>query len=460
MTSNFHVAIIGAGLAGLGMALALHAHSIRCTVYEQTPSAGRFAGAVMLAPNSLRILDRYGVYPQLCEQGFNFAVVEIRDSEGNVKDSGFYLGSRELFGYDALRVYRNAILKVLSAACAERQIEVVYGKRFSKVLSEDEGGVDFRFQDGTTAHADVLIAADGIHSKIRTLLFPQSNPEYNGVLVVCGAVKASSLQGAGAGHDEATTVAMLEGRNGVGAFLLGPQLPDASELLAGTQRAFPPQTREEWARLSADRDFHLAFLREGYGGRLPVVQSAVDNIVPGSTYIWPLQTLSRLERWWSSSSQNDDGGEGGGRVILIGDAAHAMPPTSGQGANQAFEDGWTLARVLHAVFNSAANAGSAGLRGASVGGKLCESLREWHRRRQERIDEILKLTQRMHNLRLPIEEQRRLNDGEVYKSLPRSQAQVERGADMDGAGEKAVVEQWGWLYCPEDLVNDLKMESQ
>src|SRR5206468_974916 len=138
MSANPRVAIIGAGLSGLGMALALHARAIKCTIYEQSPSTGRFAGALMLSPNSLRILDSYGVYSRLREQGYNFDVVEIRDSEGNLKDNGFYLGSGALFGYDALRIYRNAILKELTMACVERGIEIVYDMKFSEIISEGD----------------------------------------------------------------------------------------------------------------------------------------------------------------------------------------------------------------------------------------------------------------------------------------------------------------------------------
>ena len=65
----------------------------------------------MLSPNSLRILDKYGVHHRLREQGYNFDVVEIKDPEGELEDNGFYLGSRELFGYDELGVYRNNIFK-------------------------------------------------------------------------------------------------------------------------------------------------------------------------------------------------------------------------------------------------------------------------------------------------------------------------------------------------------------
>ena len=284
-------------------------------------------------------------------------------------------------------------LKVLSTACVERGIEIVYDKKFSAVISDDVRGVHFGFDDRTTPRVDVLIAADGIYRKIPTWLLPEAKPEYNGVLVVAGAIKASSLKAdtkteLESDSNSVRTVSMFEGR-GIGGFLLGPQCADASELLASTQRASPAQTREEWARLSADRKFHLNFLREGYDDRLPIVQRAVDSITEGSTFIWPLQTLPKLERWWSDKS---------GRVVLIGDAAHAMPPTSGQGANQAFEDGWVLANVLKSAFRKG-HQHDAEIDGTSVSQRLKQALRRWHARRQNRIDQILQLTRQMHNLR-------------------------------------------------------------
>ncbi len=457
---TFHVAIIGAGLSGLGMALALHAHSIKCTLYEQTPSTGRFAGALMLSPNSLRILDRYGMYARVREQGYNFDVAEIKDSEGNLKDKGFYLGSRELFGYDTLRIYRNTILKELVEACVERGITICYDKKFSEVTAEDDNGVEFRFEDGSTAHAEILIAADGIYSKLRTSLFPQIKAEYNGVLAVCGSVQASSLGPeapeqvgqAADGSEAISTVTLIEGKNGVGAFLLAPQIFDGSDLHASSQRLFPEQTREQWAELAGDPDFHLSFLREGYEDRIPVIQRAVDNISEGSTFIWPLQTLPKLDRWWSDKS---------GRIIVIGDAAHAMPPTSGQGANQAFEDGWTLARLLKSVFAQKKSLNDVNDT-TSRGEVLNEALRDWHARRQKRIDRILKVTQQMLNLRKPLEEQKKLKDEEVWRSLGGTQNGSMVGDEVrkEEDFKKAVVEQWGWLYCPEDLMRELEEELE
>ncbi|KIX01752.1 uncharacterized protein Z518_09479 [Rhinocladiella mackenziei CBS 650.93] len=208
-------------------------------------------------------------------RGFNFDLVAIKDQQGTAT-AGFFLGSRQTFGYDALRIYRNALLEELQTACKDRGIEILYNEKFSVIFAENEHGVQFGFKDGTKTHASLVIVADGIYSKIRQSLFPLVEPQYNGILVVAGAVKESSLA-VSSDEDKISTPTMFAGKNG--AFILGPQIPDGSELLAATQHAYPPHNCDEWGRLSQDRAFHVSFLREGYDDRQPVVQQAVDHII-------------------------------------------------------------------------------------------------------------------------------------------------------------------------------------
>ena len=99
--------------------------------------------------------------------------------------------------------------------------------------------------------------------------------------------------------------------------------------------------------------------------------------------------MPRLEKWSSSA----------GKVIILGDAAHAVPPTTGQGVNQAFEDVWMLALLLKDL-------------GAGV--DLEDALEFWQGWRQQRVDGILALTKAMNNKRLPLIEQQKLPKGEVW----------------------------------------------
>ncbi|KAF3931025.1 hypothetical protein ABW20_dc0102918 [Dactylellina cionopaga] len=396
------IAIIGGGIAGLGLAIALQAQDFPCTVYEQAPEQGRFSGAIMLAPNSLRILDTLGIYERIRAKGWSFEAVAMKDMEGKTSDR-IFLGSKKLFEYDALRIYRNVFIKELQAVCHERGINVKYETKYSHIIEESNDGVKFALADGTEINCDVLIAADGIHSKVRQHVYPDIAPQYIGILVVCGAVKRSLLDVSET--DEMDCPVMYPGKNG--AFVMAPQDFDASEYMAGTQRPFPAQTREGWDALAKDPKFLHGFLEEGIEHRQPIVQSAIRNIDTDSIYIWAFHTLPKLPKWSSP----------GGRIIILGDAAHAIPPTTGQGANQALEDVYSFA-VLMAK--------------KSTETTVAKAVGWWQDMRQERIDKLLELTSKLNNLRMPLEEQKKLEAGEIF--------QVEDG----GSGE-----QWRWLFYPE-----------
>ncbi len=407
------VAIIGAGLGGLGLALALHSHGVGCSIYEQAPAEGRFAGAIMLSPNALRILDHYGLYQQIRPLGFSFQHADFQTVDGVSVDRQF-LGSKEQFGYDALRIYRNTILRELTDACVKKGIRINYSKKYTNVVRETEGNVTIGFADGDEVTTDMLIAADGIHSKIRQSVFTDVKPVYNGIFVVAGAVKRSKLVIPSSEPGDSPILQM--GKNG--AFIIAPQSADGSEWLAGTQRLFPEQDRAGWERLAADKAFQHAFLEEGIEDRSELVKSAIRGIEDDSMYIWPQHTLPKLDRWTSER----------GRVVLIGDAAHAIPPTTGQGANQAFEDGFSLALTLARKPENVS---------------LQESLAWWQRMRQERVEKLLDMTRRLNNMRLPLEQQKKLAKEDLWES--------------GGSGEGLK-----WLFFPniEERVEDWAREQQ
>lgn len=385
------IGIIGGGIAGLTMALSLHAQNVTSTIYEAAEPKERFAGAVMLSPNSLEILDKLNIYDRLHPDGWFFQTVKIMDTAGNTEDEQ-YLGSKEAFGYDALRVYRNSLLKSLKEACAERKITVQYSKKFSSIVSEDASSVTIGFADGTQATHPIIIGADGIHSKVRNAIIPNSDPVYTGILVVAGAVPLSSL-------DNPTNIPLIQplaesGTNNQPSFLLAPQNPSASDFLAGTQRRHPEETREGWARIATDHKFHREFLLEGIEHRSELMQSAARGITDDSIYTWPFYITPKLERWHS---------EKGGRVLIVGDGAHALSPTMGQGANQAIEDAWSLGLLVGRI-------GTKGLGEDQWAGWL----QKWEAMRKERVGKLMELTVKMNNARLPREARAKLDPEQVW----------------------------------------------
>jgi 2-polyprenyl-6-methoxyphenol hydroxylase-like FAD-dependent oxidoreductase len=375
------VAIIGAGLSGLTLAISLHRQGVQCTIYELRQPTVATSGALMLSPNALRILDTLGLYERLYKKGYNFETIDFKNHDQITTDY-YYLGNEKLYGYKALRIYRQVLLTELRAEVKNLEIPVTYGVKFSHVIFEDDKGVDFAFTDGTHATADILVGADGIHSTVRKYVAPDVVPKYSGSVAITCALPRKVLEyPANTSAQNYPMPVAIHGKNG--AFVMAPQNVDGSEVLAGTQRVWPEQNRAGWDALLADRESLLELFRQGYESWPKIVQSALDNVPLSTLAIWPYYVVPKLESWFSLNK----------RVIILGDAAHAIPPTAGQGASQGFEDAFTLATLLPRV--------TAKL-------PLDEALTEWKNMRQERIDKVIKLTLQLNNARLPEAEREKL----------------------------------------------------
>ena len=394
------VAIIGAGLAGLSLALALHARSIPCTIYELRLPSKVTTGALMLSPNALSVLDSLGVYERIRSKGYNFENIAFKNDKEETTDL-YPLGNEKLYGYKALRIYRQVLLTELRSLVQERDIQVIYEKKFSRILHESaDEGVTFEFEDGSTGQAALLIGTDGIHSTVRKHVSPSTTPLYSGMLAITCAIPISKLRFP-SDKDYSTLPVAIHGK--VGTFVFAPQDVDGSEVLAGTQKRYPEQSKAEWSRLFGAKDELLAVLSANKADWPDIVQSGLENVPKDSLSIWPYYTVPKLAAWRSEEQ----------RVIILGDAAHAIPPTAGQGASQAFEDAFSLAFLLSRL---------------SPQIRLPAALEFWQNYRQERVDRVIALTQQLNNTRLPAAEREKLGQGEIWRS-----------------GDEGELE---WLYVP------------
>ncbi|KAL8826910.1 MAG: hypothetical protein Q9191_003513 [Dirinaria sp. TL-2023a] len=369
-----NVAIIGAGLSGLSLALTLHAQSIPCTIYELRQKSYDLGGGIMLSPNALRVLDALKVYGRLQAKGYNFEHSDFKNEQGETTGT-YYFGHEQLYGYKALRIYRQTLIEELRAMCEEQNISIHYEKRFSHVISESAEGVKFELGDGSVETASLLVGADGIHSKVRQYIVPGANPKYSGFVSISASVSKDKLQFPP--DWDVTCPISISAK--AGAFILAPQGVNGEEYLAGTQRAFPQQDRLGWEKVASSKEELLRLLREHQDSWPEFVQSVMKAIEPNYVSIWPFYAIPKLETWASSGS----------RVIIVGDAAHAIPPTAGQGVNQAFEDVYSLGLLLSNLSSAIT---------------LEAALKFWQTYRQERVGKVLALTDQMNTLRLPAEE--------------------------------------------------------
>ncbi|KAI0966876.1 FAD dependent oxidoreductase [Xylaria arbuscula] len=390
LSASDNVAIIGAGLAGMAAALALNELSIKSSVYEMRDTnvaPPRSSGALMLSPNALKILQRFGLYSKIEALSYPFEFIHYKDEHEETIER-YPLGDEAAFGYKAMRIYRQDLLDVLFAACSERGISIHFNKKFAGVTNETDSQVTFKFTDGTSETASLLIGADGIHSKLRDYVTPNVEKKFIGFAALTWEAKTAQLR-IPEDKDYKFPVTILTAN---GAFVLAPQKNDGSLMLAGTQIPLKEKDREGWSGYLADKETLVERAGQNLDVWPDIVKSSMVDIDRESINVWPFYRIPRLSDWTSPKHH---------RVVILGDAAHAIPPTTGQGASQAFEDVRSLALLLSAQKQNA-------------GLKWEETLQFWQKMRQDRIDDLLVLTQQLNNKRLPLEQQKLLAKEELW----------------------------------------------
>ncbi|CAK7207052.1 hypothetical protein SEUCBS139899_009860 [Sporothrix eucalyptigena] len=371
MTLTSNIAIIGAGCAGLTLALTLHKRGIPCKVYEAAPGPRNVGGTLVLCPNGLKILDELGVYQDILSRGREDAVMEFRRVPGLELVDTVELGNTAKYGYNSVRVLRRHVMDVLLGALIARGITVHYKKRFARVLLETHEAVAWLFDDGTTGRATTaLVGADGIHSRLRAHLHPDVALEFTHVFATTAIVPASQVC-----LPLGTNLPVTLMSNTQGAYVLVYADAAETQICVMKQARKADLGRDGWAAFVADTEGVVAFLREGAENFPAYVQRAVAAVPVDTLIVWPFHVVPQL-RTWSSTLR---------KITLLGDAAHALPPSTGQGANQVLEDAFTYGTVL----------------AQSTAETLADNLLKWHAGRQARVDGILKIAKKMNARRLP-----------------------------------------------------------
>ena len=398
---------------GLSLALCLYRHGISCTVYEARQFEDEHGHAIVLSSNGLRVLDGIGpeLYNHLKEQGFGFDETSLLN-ETSEEVGHWPFGGAKYSGYPAIRIARRHVLKELLQLCHQHSIPIIYGKHFSHVKARAPLLVEFAFKDGSIGTSSILVGADGIHSNVRSYVCPNVHQQY-----IIAAIDFCTPATAFPSPRE-MPISMTTKK---GAFLAAPLDARGEELVCF--RIFPiaepdgdeKAKKEEWKRLQADKDWILSMLRRDLEELPNKWQSAIESSRKESVGLWPFHIMPKLESW--TSLKEGKVGERSG-VVLIGDAAHTLPPSGAQGANQSFEDAYTLASVLSQVSDKTS---------------LRTALEFWQSWRLKRVEQIGMMSMQMNIMRLPPEEQQQLiKEGKWDKNWER----------------KVSGDFFQWLYAP------------
>ena len=294
---------------------------VEVSVYEAAGELKEIGAGVALHANAMRVLRFIGVEEAVRKVAGKTDYAVTRDGiTGRIISKTSRARQVELQGIEPATVHRADLLDVLAAALPAGIASL--GKRCVSVES-GESSATARFADGTTAEADVIIGADGIHSAVRTALFGPDAPRFTGKICYRSVIPTAAVRG-GALSDVAADNGQWLGPHGT--IVLYPLRGE--ELINVVCHYDDDSYRHESWVTECER----AEVLERYAGWH---QSLLRLFEAGDTwYKWALYDRDPIPAWTS------------GRVTLLGDAAHPMLPYLGQGACQALEDGAVLANAL------------------------------------------------------------------------------------------------------------------
>lgn len=313
--------IIGCGIGGPSIAMALQRAGIEAVVYEAYTTTADHAGSFLnIASNGLDALRVLDAHEPVMAAGVRTPRMVMWSGTGK-RLGQVANGLRLADGTESHTIQRADLYRIVRDEAARRGVPIEYGRRLV-AIEETGGSVVARFADGTESTGDLLVAADGVHSATRRILDPAAPAaRYTGLLSFGGIVDDPGAR------TDPGTYDMTFGKRAFFGSTVDEQgrtwwfanLPHPAAPTKDTLAATSP---DQWRRILVEA------LRHDANRSAEIVEMSA----PGPAL--PVYDLPPVPVWHR------------GRTVLTGDAAHATSPSSGQGASLAVEDALILAKFL------------------------------------------------------------------------------------------------------------------
>ncbi|PTB62102.1 FAD/NAD(P)-binding domain-containing protein [Trichoderma citrinoviride] len=325
----FHIAIVGGGIGGLCAALSIHHHcpkdgSVVIDVYEQAPEYKEIGAGLGIGVNAAKLLHRIGVGEDLNKISGHRNGIWISFRR---YDTGSEIVTVPVDDRQEIRqspVHRAEFLALLFDHVKKRNAATLHINKKCIELKDQGNFVELCFADGTTATADLVVGCDGIHSNIRSQ-FRSDNPRYSGRMCYRGLVPIKDLESwwpfpsysiSWLGPDK--------------HFLAFPISRNTILNIVAFVYSDDDRTKESWTATG-----HRSEVQKEFESFDATVRKTISFMNENPSK-WILNDRELLDQWVY----------GNGKIVLMGDAAHAMLPHQGAGAGQAIEDGYILGRAI------------------------------------------------------------------------------------------------------------------
>lgn len=323
-TDTPRIIIAGAGIGGLCCALALIRRGFQVTVLEQAAQLGEVGAGFQVSANGARCLHDLGLGGELVSMATKAAGKEVRLWSTGQTWKLFDLGAESVrqYGFPYYLIYRADLHALMERKVRQAQPKAIRLGAKAVGVTQDHEGVEVELESGERVRGEVLVGADGVHSRIRRALFGQSDAQFTGCVAWRGLVPRDKLPA----HLQANVATNWIGpgahvihyplRNGELVNFVGIVDRDDWQVESWTERGTVAECLHDFRNWHSD------------------VQTLINGIA--QPFKWALLSRQPMTEWTV------------GRATLLGDACHPTLPFLAQGAVMALEDGIVLARCLAA----------------------------------------------------------------------------------------------------------------
>lgn len=314
--------IIGGGIGGISCALALFQRGWDVQILEQSSKLSENGGGLQISPNGMKVLNKLGVTPYLEPSLFEPEAIEMRMAKSGERIFKLPMKGQALqrWGARYIQIHRTDLLRAMNKHLILTAGNII--QKNSHVLQYEHSGekIQALLEDGRRIEGDVLIGADGIHSKIRKQMIGTNQPRFTGnyawrSVVPIHRLKNTLLPNTGciwAGDKKHVITTRVHAGNSIN-FVGIVETKEWNE--------------ESWSIIGKKEDALHDFKEWD-----PLIHKIIEQ--SDTIYRWGLFDHAPLDKWSD------------GHSVLIGDAAHPMLPSMAQGAVQALEDAYVLAKNL------------------------------------------------------------------------------------------------------------------